>query len=110
MATAPAAKANVGTKAISAKPCARTPPTLLDPATHPVARPRQRTGKLSEVYGKRMEITALVPTTSRDTDMSGSEITENGRIFPYGPKRIAGPANLLGIVKDLTDEAIVEPC
>ena len=70
----PAARANAGTKVSNAKPCAITPPTLLQPATQPVARPRNRTGKLSEVYGNRIEMTALVPTTRRETETSGFEI------------------------------------
>jgi len=52
-AIAPVAKANAGTKAICARPCAITPPILLHPATHPAARPHNRTGKLSE--GVRQE-------------------------------------------------------
>ena len=39
MAIAPAATPKAGTKAKAANPCAITPPILLHPATHPVARP-----------------------------------------------------------------------
>ena len=77
----PAANANVGTKVNKAKPCAMTPPTLLQPAIQPVARPRSRTGKLSDVYGKRIEMTALVPTTKRETETSGFEIEAKARLL-----------------------------
>ena len=82
IAITPAANENAGTNAKIAKPCAITPPTLLHAATQPVARPRSRTGKHSEVYGNSIEITALVPTTSKDTETSGLEIQGNVRFVP----------------------------
>src|SRR5579859_2409471 len=47
IAIAPAANPKAGTKVNAANPCAITPPILLHPATHPVARPLCLTGKLS---------------------------------------------------------------
>ena len=82
MAITPAANANAGISAKIAKPCAITPPTLLHAATQPVARPRRRTGKHSEVYGKSIEMTALVPTTSKETETSGFEIHANAWLLP----------------------------
>ena len=79
---APATNANAGTNASAAKPCAITPPILLQPATQPVARPRSlMMGKLSAAYGIRIEMTALVPTIKRETETSGLENNDKARVL-----------------------------
>src|SRR4029077_8590338 len=61
-----------GTKAKALKPCAINPPSLLQPATQPVVRPRTMMGEISAAYGSRIEMTPLEPIISKDSDSVGN--------------------------------------
>ena len=80
-----------------AKPCAITPPILLQPATQPVARPRSLIGKLSAAYGIRIEMTALVPTIKRETETSGLE--KNGNALLLRSRVASNPTVVTPIAK-----------
>jgi len=80
---------NASPNVIVARSCAKTPPTLLQPAIQPVARPRELTGRLSDVWGNRIKITAVIPMTKSDTGHASSIANISTRFVPQSKHLVA---------------------
>src|SRR5690606_23797461 len=92
--TAMIAVERFGTAPMTLNPCASSPPSLLQPAIQPVARPRIRNGKFSAVYGSRIAIRPDEPMMISVSGTSGEE-------RPCGPASCAASAKSPAVVSTI---------